>query len=228
MKRLTTNCPDNNLDAALNLFYIKDFETWVRGGGDGPDYPDIRLYDFIRKAAKILLPDLDFPTDDDGVDYAMGELLLDGPDEPTGLLALLYTAAWSYAELRGRLMQYEDTGLEPAMCANYKTFEDEAISKGVTFKRIVALMEADRAGRLVVLPCKVGDTVYEVTSRKTISEYRVKAIRVELFCTFIEWDIVAGFVDKSIFGVPVDEIGKTVFLTREEAKRALEAMKDGN
>lgn len=223
MKRLTTNCPDNNLDAALNLFYIKDFETWVRGGGDGPDYPDIRLYDFIRKAAKILLPDLDFPMDDDGVDYAMGELLLDGPDEPTGLLALLYTAAWSYAELRGRLMQYEDTGLEPAMCANYKTFEDEAISKGVPFKRIVALMEADRAGRLAVLPCKAGDTVYEVTSRKTISEYRVKAIRVELFCTFIEWDIVAGFVDKSIFGVPVDEIGKTVFLTREAAEKALEA-----
>ena len=226
MKRLTTNCPDNNLDAALNLFYIKDFETWVRGGGDGPDYPDIRLYDFIRKAAKILLPDLDFPMDDDGVDYAMGELLLDGPDEPTGLLALLYTAAWSYAELRGRLMQYEDTGLEPAMCANYKTFEDEAISKGVTFKRIVALMEADRAGRLVVLPCKPGDTVYEVTSRKTISEYRVKAIRVELFCTFIEWDIVAGFVDKSIFGVPVDEIGKTVFLTHEEAEEALEGKRN--
>lgn len=228
MKRLTTNCPDNNLDAALNLFYIKNGETWVRGGGDGPDYPDIRLYDFIRKAAKILLPDLDFPMDDDGVDYAMGELLLDGPDEPTGLLALLYTAAWSYAELRGRLMQYEDTGLEPAMCANYKTFEDEAISKGVPFKRIVALMEADRAGRLVVPPCKVGDTVYEVTSRKTISEYRVKAIRVELFCTFIEWDIVAGFVDKSILGVPVNEIGKTVFLTREKAEKALEATQNGN
>lgn len=125
------------------------------------------------------------------------------------------------------LREYLDTGLEPAMCANYKTFEDEAISKGVPFKRIVALMEADRAGRLAVLPCKAGDTVYEVTSRKTISEYRVKAIRVELFCTFIEWDIVAGFVDKSIFGVPVDEIGKTVFLTREEAEAALEAMEDG-
>ena len=120
-----------------------------------------------------------------------------------------------------RLAAYEDTGLEPAVCANYKTFEDEAISKGVTFKRIVALMEADKDGRLVVLPCKVGDTVYEVTSRKTISEYRVKAIRVELFCTFIEWDIVAGFVDKSLFGVSVDEIGKTVFLTREEAGKAL-------
>ena len=66
----------------------------------------------------------------------------------------------------------------------------------------------------------------ERKENKTISEYRVKTIRVELFCTFIEWDIVAGLVDKSIFGVPVDEIGKTVFLTREEAEKALEAMKD--
>ncbi len=156
MKRLTTNCPDNNLDAALNLFYIKDFETWVRGGGDGPDYPDIRLYDFIRKAAKILLPDLDFPVDDDGVDYAMGELLLDGPDEPTGLLALLYTAAWSYAELRGRLMQYEDTGLTPEEVSTLvKDWSDlrTIIGECGGLDRVRELAEADRDGRLVVLPC---------------------------------------------------------------------------
>ena len=217
MKRLTTNCPDNNLDAALNLFYIKDFETWVRGGGDGPDYPDIRLYDFIRKAAKILLPDLDFPRDNDGVDYAMGELLLDGPDEPTGLLALLYTAAWSYAELRGRLMQYEDTGLEPAMCANYKTFEDEAISKGVTFKRIVELMEADRAGQLVVQPCKVGDTLFRVFAGE-IFEHRVGSMKY--FAIQGRWDIetypFCPCVESSI--------GKTVFLSREEAEKALQEM----
>lgn len=162
MKRLTTNCPDNNLDAALNLFYIKDFETWVRGGGDGPDYPDIRLYDFIRKAAKILLPDLDFPMDDDGVDYAMGELLLDGPDEPTGLLALLYTAAWSYAELRGRLMQYEDTGKTPeevstlvkdwsALC----TIVGEC--NGIS--RVRELDEADKEGRLFLLPLDPGRSI---------------------------------------------------------------------
>ena len=150
MKRLTTNCPDNNLDAALNLFYIKDFETWVRGGGDGPDYPDIRLYDFIRKAAKILLPDLDFPTDDDGVDYAMGELLLDGPDEPTGLLALLYTAAWSYAELRGRLMQYEDTGLTPELVQ--KTAELAIWIHENGLEKIKEWIKADKDGRLVVRP----------------------------------------------------------------------------
>lgn len=49
------------------------------------------------------------------------------------------------------------------------------------------------------------------------------------FVVFLQYLIgnqVAGFVDKSIFGVPVDEIDKTVFLTNEEAKKALEAMKD--
>ena len=224
MKRLTTNCPDNNLDAALNLFYIKDFETWVRGGGDGPDYPDIRLYDFIRKAAKILLPDLDFPTDDDGVDYAMGELLLDGPDEPTGLLALLYTAAWSYAELRGRLMQYEDTGLEPAMCANYKTFEDEAISKGVPFKRIVALMEADKDGRLVVLPFNKALTNAD-RIRAATNQQLAKLLydNQKEFCRLMYKNL--GFEDELEFSEDYSDI-LAWLNTSEKAEKALEAKKD--
>lgn len=137
----------------------------------------------------------------------------------------------SFDRLVERLAAYEDTGLEPESVEALKlSMMGKAIAEikefnGLPVDRLRELAEADKAGRLVVLPCKVGDTVYEVTSRKTISEYRVKAIRIELFCTFIEWDIVAGFVDKSIFGVPVDEIGKTVFLTREEAEKALEVMK---
>lgn len=95
---------------------------------------------------------------------------------------------------------------------------------GIT--RVKALAEADKDGRLVVLPCKVGDMLYEVTGRKTISVYKVRAIRVELFGLFIEWDIVEGFVWQSLTGINAGEIGKTVFLTREEAEKALEAMKD--
>lgn len=93
--------------------------------------------------------------------------------------------------------------------------------------RFRQLVKADKGGRLAVLPCKVDDTLYEVTGRKTISEYRVKAIRVELFCMFIEWEIEKGFVWQSLTGITQNEIGKTVFLTREEAEKALEAMKDG-
>ena len=137
------------------------------------------------------------------------------------------TALYCRNRLKDRLAAYEDTGLEPEMCANYKTFEDEAISKGVTFKRIVALMEADRAGRLVVPPCKVGDRLYEVTGRKTISVYKVRAIRVELFGLFIEWDIVEGFVWQSLSGINAGEIGKTVFLTREEAEKVLKEVEQG-
>lgn len=74
----------------------------------------------------------------------------------------------------------------------------------------------------VHLPCKEGDTLYEITSRKTISEYKVKAVRVELFGMFIDWEITKGFVDKYITNVPVSEIGKTIFLTREEAEEVLE------
>ena len=223
MKRLTTNCPDNNLDAALNMFYIKDFETWVRGGGDGPDYPDIRLYDFIRKAAKILLPDLDFPMDDDGVDYAMGELLLDGPDEPTGLLALLYTAAWSYAELRGRLMQYEDTELTPEeIDMDHEAAEQlRQLCRDCDLDRLEKLAEADRDGRVVVRPCKVGDTLFRVFAGE-ILEHKVRNMRY--LAIQGRWDIdttpFCSYVESSI--------GKTIFLTHEQAERALEAMKDGN
>ena len=137
-----------------------------------------------------------------------------------------------------RLKAYEDTGLEPAMCANYKTFEDEAISKGVTFKRIVALMEADRAGRLAVLPCKdwlevvFGDQVLFWGIDKDYVEQPIREISLD------DADRI-GWYDgyKTVFLKGTDEngeawefypeeIGKTVFLTREEAKAALEAMKN--
>lgn len=137
-----------------------------------------------------------------------------------------------------RLAEYEDTGLEPAMCANYKTFENEAISKGVPFKRIVTLMEADRAGRLVVLPRKdwlevvFGDQVLFWGIDKDYVEQPIREISLD------DADRI-GWYDgyKTVFLKGTDEngeawefypeeIGKTVFLTREEAERALGAKKD--
>nr|DAH28304.1 MAG TPA: hypothetical protein [Caudoviricetes sp.] len=130
-----------------------------------------------------------------------------------------------------RLAAYENTGLTPERCAEFARADAEgryivmrdAEQEGVA--RLRELAEADKDGRLVVPPCKVGDRLYEVTGRKTISVYKVRAIRVELFSLFIEWDIVEGFVWQ-LSGINAGEIGKTVFLTREEAEKALEAMKD--
>lgn len=97
-------------------------------------------------------------------------------------------------------------------------------AKGKIPNRLRKLAEADKDGHVVVLPCKVGDMLYEVTGRKTISVYKVKAIRVELFGLFIEWDIVEGFVWQYLNGINANEIGKTVFFTREEAEKALQEM----
>lgn len=130
------------------------------------------------------------------------------------------------------LREYLDTGLTSAevhsMQGEWSAMMSVLNSIGGGYGRLRELAEADKDGRLVVLPCKVGDMLYEVTGRKTISVYKVKAIRVELFGLFIEWDIVEGFVWQSLAGINVGEIGKTVFLTREEAEKALEAMESGN
>lgn len=71
--------------------------------------------------------------------------------------------------------------------------------------RLRELAEADKAGRLVVLPCKVGDTVYI------------------LHRTFDGADVVG---ETELWWTDIPQLGKTVFLTREEAEKALEAMKD--
>lgn len=137
------------------------------------------------------------------------------------------TALYCRNRLLDRLVEYEDTGLTPELCAEFARADAEgryivmrdAEQEGVA--RLRELAEADKDGRVEVLPCKVGDRLYEVTGRKTISVYKVRAIRVELFGLFIEWDIVEGFVWQSLAGINAGEIGKTVFLTREEAEKVL-------
>ena len=139
-----------------------------------------------------------------------------------------YTEQEWISVLQDRLAAYEDTHMMPAdvMSMRMDMAIITALFHDCDVDRMRELAEADKDGRLVVLPCKVGDTLYEVTGRKTISEYRVKAIRVELFCVFIEWEIEKGFVWQSLPGITQNEIGKTVFLTREEAEKALEAKRD--
>ncbi len=131
----------------------------------------------------------------------------------------------AFDRLVERLAAYEDTGLEPEVCADFKAFEDEAISKGVTFKRIVELMNADKDGRVVVLPCKVGQRVFALLGTdKHISGCEVKQIGLGNEIGFVGLEPIGARGRK--YGVSLNGFGKTVFLTREEAEKALEAMKD--
>lgn len=146
------------------------------------------------------------------------------------------TALYCRNRLKARLTAYEDTGLEPEEVERSKLEIEagcvKAIARtyGIDINRLRKLAEADRAGRLVVLPCKVGDTVYmierifdidngvcdEICARKVIGYGGNNLNKLWLIGS-------GGICNVSIF---VSEFGKTVFLTREEAEKALEAMKD--
>lgn len=91
-------------------------------------------------------------------------------------------------------------------------------------ERLRELAEADRDGRLVVLPCKVGDIVWANLdgmrhTRKCVIEFA----NIGSHVTTIVFSTVDGLREQ--YGVNPISFGKTVFLTREEAERALEAMK---
>lgn len=82
------------------------------------------------------------------------------------------------------------------------------------FDRLRELAEADKEGHVLILPCRVGDTVWRI--KRTFEEYPDKSK------PYIEPD---AFLLQDVFN-----IGKTVFLSREEAEKALQEMegkKDG-
>lgn len=130
--------------------------------------------------------------------------------------------ACSQRKVWERLKEYEDTGLTPEQCAEYaKADRRDAEQEGI--KRLRELAEADKEGRIVVLPCKVGDVVYGFYGGKTILPMVAKWIETNTD----GWCIAAQYTPMAPRFYRFSDFGKTVFLTREEAKKALEAMKDG-
>lgn len=137
-------------------------------------------------------------------------------------------------QLYSTLAAYEDTGLTPERCAEFARADAEgryivmcdAKQEGVA--RLRELAEADEEGRLVVLPCKVGDTVW-VTGRDNVPrEMRLNSPDIRTVCTDEDNLCMAtcsrkpdGFCAYRLRNDGTD-IGKTVFLTREEAGKVLE------
>ena len=142
------------------------------------------------------------------------------------------------ADFVDRLAAYEDTGLYPESVEALKqSMMGKAISEitefdGLPIDRLRELAEADRDGRVVVLPCKVGDTAYYLNG-KFIIDFEVIGYMVDERGA---WSFMGEYHEektgKTYYCDPeTEKIGKTVFLTREEAEKALQEMedkKDGN
>lgn len=127
-----------------------------------------------------------------------------------------------------RLKAYEDTRLTPERCAEFARADAEgryivmrdAEQEGVA--RLRELARADKDGRVVVLPCKVGQRVFALLDTdKHISECEVKQIGMGNKIGFIGLEPIGARGRE--YGVALNGFGKTVFLIREEAEKALEA-----
>ena len=156
-------------------------------------------------------------------------------------------------DLYGRLKAYEDTGLTPEEIKAPFT-EDTMINLaaqalGVEPSHLRELAEADKDGRVVVLPCKGTDKLYVVGTKQIVEcivaemylmddetiEYLVNFECVDNCdgCPFNsgeretvsdEYHCGGEYGDGSVSS---KDFGKTVFLTREEAEKALQEM-EGN
>ena len=123
-------------------------------------------------------------------------------------------------KLYARLAAYEDIGMTPeeikAPFTENTMINLAAQALGVEPSRLREIAEADKDRRLVMLPCKVGDTVYFALIGRIIEK---QVFSIVSFSNSTR--IYCG--GTSEYFRPED-IGKTVFLTREEAEKALRGM----
>ena len=107
------------------------------------------------------------------------------------------------------------------------------IVRNIPLDRLEQICQAEREGRVVVLPCKVGDTVYFLTkqydivnklSNTVIDEYIVTEIRGNKYNPL--WYMASS--ERCIHrDFTPGKLGKTVFLDKAQAEAALAEMEAG-
>ena len=125
------------------------------------------------------------------------------------------------ADFVDRLAAYEDTGLSPEKVSWMKEVVEAAFDNDTSrIERAHNLHVADKEGRVIVLPCKVGHRVFALLDTdKHISECEVKQIGLGDEIGFVVLEPIGARGRK--YGVALNGFGKTVFLTREKAEKAL-------
>ena len=120
-----------------------------------------------------------------------------------------YDTACSQKQVWERLKQYEDTGLSPEKVSWMKEVVEAAFDNDTSrIERAHNLHVADKEGRVIVLPCKEGTTVYCISL--PIATYPDKRKPEVVPIAFTRNDLL--------------KFGTRVFLTREEAEKALAEM----
>lgn len=115
-------------------------------------------------------------------------------------------------EICERFAAYEDTGLEPEEVLPKDKADEIALKlmrladleSFASYDRLRELAEADKDGRVVVLPCKVGTPIYRVQWARPVEANQLE-------------------VKEGVFREPfVEKLGRNIFFTREDAEKRVE------
>ena len=158
-------------------------------------------------------------------DSLLDEIAFINPDDAEGLYNLREIAQHGSDELlyeiANRLAEYEDTGLEPEKIAFLKNVVDDAFSDKPEFtEHIRELLRTEKDGRVVVLPCRVGDRIYRVVDDCTFPG----DCGTKRMCKGCEYRNL--FIEQTRFRLYLltddGKLRRGYYSTREEAEKALE------
>lgn len=108
--------------------------------------------------------------------------------------------------------EIEDVGIKGI---NYPTYVGKAVDKLADYE------ELEEQGLLLRLPCKVGETVWYIGDDDSI--YPVKIIEISILNSDMSYN---GYFMKCTYEFDINDFGKTVFLTKEEAEQKLKEMEN--
>lgn len=117
-----------------------------------------------------------------------------------------------------RLADYEDTGLVPEGVKDLQ-FRAKAVELqvGASLHHVIDLVQAERSGYLMILPCKIGATVYILQGGEV---YEATVWNIESYKN-IRGDLVVLFVCGTDGTFSLEDWGKTVFADERQALHAL-------
>ena len=138
-----------------------------------------------------------------------------------------YDTDCSQKQVWERLKAYEDTGLSPEKVSWMKEVIEAAFDNDTSrIERAHNLHVADKEGRVVVLPCKVGDILWIAGSIRRLYSAKVRTFFIG-HPSGVRWgdnDDGIQMIRTTECDVPMRDFGRSVFLTREEAEKALAEM----
>lgn len=136
-----------------------------------------------------------------------------------------YGCKWEEAAWE-RLADYEDSLMPPERCADSMRLTGLLRQRGVTVERVVELIEADKTGRIIAVPCKPGDKLFVLTtdSLGEIEETKCKRIMICRASDGLYAKVVAPCVYDDWGGAhwefTEEDFGTKVFLNQEDAEKA--------